>query len=93
MSNPTPPAGSGKPPPNPPPGSGEPAPGAQKGQYESGIAMWQKFLSVGGNQATPEQAKAFLNQLLKTMNTYIQQCSDRMVDAIKKLRDEDDDDS
>jgi hypothetical protein len=85
------------PPPSPPQGSeqtsgqGQTPPAGSQGAYSDSIAIWQRFLSVGGHVASRDQAKQFMGAVMKAMTSYIQQCSDRMVQAIKKMKEDQED--
>jgi hypothetical protein len=73
------------------PSGGAPPNPSSSNDYEAGLAVWQKFLSVGGHQATREQAKQFMSLVMKALGDYIQQCNTRMVAAIKKMQKDQDD--
>jgi hypothetical protein len=91
MSTPVPGLPSNQPtPPQQPSPSMPPAqkPTDQDSDYTKNIRIWQKFLSVGGYEATPEQAKQFMEQMMKSLSSYLQHCNQRMIDAIKEMRKE-----
>jgi hypothetical protein len=67
--------------------SGQPAPFTSDA-YTDSLAVWQKFLSVGGNEATIEQAKQFQALVVKGMCSQIQEESDRAVEALRKMRED-----
>ncbi|MDQ5956259.1 MAG: hypothetical protein ACH349_02680 [Candidatus Rhabdochlamydia sp.] len=54
---------------------------------QEAIRVWQTFLSKGGTPATEEQAKLFMNGLLKFFNTLVAQERARLSKANKHLRD------
>ena len=63
--------------------------------YVDPTGAWQKFLSAGGQQATADQVKMFLQGLLKMFNVLIQQqeaaakrSAQRLKDAISGEQDE-----
>ncbi len=53
--------------------------------------VWQKFLSVGSNQATPEQVKLFLNSLLKMFGVLIDQDARAFKRSMQRLKEAQDD--
>lgn len=66
-----------------------PAPFASSSNdYNESIAIWQKFLSIGGQQATVEQAKQFQGLVVKAMCSQIQEESDRAIEAIRKMKED-----
>ena len=48
--------------------------------------VWQKFLSVGGNQATAQEVKMFIQGLMKSFNTLIQQQQAAAAKAHQRLK-------
>ena len=57
----------------------------------AGLEVWIKFLSFGGHQATVKEAELFTQQLMRTIGSQIEHEKERSIEAIRKLRGEDDD--
>lgn len=51
------------------------------------LKVWQKFLSQGGNIATEEQTKQFVDGVLKFFNTLLAKERAKVSKANKRLKD------
>jgi len=83
MSIPSDPIQSGSTPPIQPGGGPQqqPAPSAM-----DPTGAWSKFLSVGGNIATPQEVKMFMQGMLKMFNVLIQQQNEAAQRAAERLK-------
>lgn len=72
-------------PPIPPPGS-QPAEPQKSSNQQDVAGTWQKFLSQGENIATKEEAKLFVNGLLKFFNTLVAHERARISKANERLK-------
>lgn len=79
MTEPIPPSG-------PQPAQPQKSTPSSKNEQET-LKVWQTFLSKGGTPATEQQAKLFMNGLLKFFNTLVAQERARLSKANKHLRD------
>ena len=48
--------------------------------------VWTKFLSSGGQQATPKEVHAFINGILKNLNAIIQQQAKQAAEDARRMK-------
>ena len=70
----------------PPPGGAPPESTAQTQSIDP-AGIWAKFLSTGGQQATPEEVKMFLQNYEKMLSVLVQQNQKAFARAQQQMRE------